>query len=608
MWPYLSFYFSRPPLRISDIMARDDYCERKLLIKTALGEIQADSVIRNGKVVDVYTRELLRADVAIKGRRIAVLGDAKHTIGKGTKIIDARGHYLVPGLMDPHWHPESTMVTIGAVARVLVPAGITSIYVDAHEISAVLGVKGVKLLIEDGKRSPLKTFVCPPIHVPQTPKVVTTGSKIGAAEIKRLVSSGDILGVAEVAGNVVTDMRPAYAAGFMATFRARKTISGHSSGLTGKELNAFVAAGVQDCHDAVTIDEATERLRLGLKVIAREGTEGKYLDKIIGLITERKADSRHFMLCTDDQQPDEIVAGLALDHAVRKAIGLGVDPVTAIQMVTINPAEHFGLSRNIGSITPGRCADIIFAKDLKKFKASKVMADGKMVAAGGRMIVDFTPYHYPRWARSTIKVRRKLVPGDLKILAKSPTARVRVMKMVHFMNTEEVIETLKTKDGSVLSDPSCDVLKIIVVERHRASGRVGVAFVQGFKLKSGAIASTYCPDHHNIISVGTNDEEICAAVNALADMGGGYVATRGGRTVGGIEMPIAGLMSPEPIAIIADKLTKLNAAVRKELGSTIASPFIRLMPLSLACCPELRITERGLVRSSDLKLLPVVVG
>ncbi len=591
-------------------MAPSDYFERELLIKAALGEVPADSVIRNGKIVDVYTSEVIKADVAIKGRRIALLGDAQHTIGRGTKVIDASGYYLAPGLVEAHWHPESTMVTICAVSRELIPAGITSLYVDAHEIGSVMGVKGVKLLIEDGKRSPIKTFVYPPIHVPQTPKLTTTGGKIGAREIRTLVHSEDIEGVAEVAPNVVLDMKPYHKAGFLAAFRTRKTISGHSAGLTGKELNAFIAAGVQDCHDAVTVDEAQERLRLGMKIIAREGTEGKYLDRIIGVITKKKADSRHFMLCTDDQQPDEIVAGLALDHVVRKTIANGVSPITAIQMATINPAEHFGLSRDIGSITPGRCADIIFAKDLRRFTASKVMIDGRFVAAGGKMTIDFKPYRYPKWARATINVRRKLSPDDLKIKAKAGarSARARVMEILHFMATREIVETLPARDGGVLSDPARDILKIIVVERYRASGRIGKGFIRGFKIKSGAIASSYCFDSHNIISVGTSDEEICAAVNHLIDINGGYVAAKNGKMMAKVEMPIGGIMSPEPIQVVAEKLRKLNDAVRDELGSTIKSPFMYLMPLPLVGCPGLRITERGLVRAADFKLVPAVVG
>ncbi len=588
----------------------NDYKEREMLIKTALGQTPADVVIKNGKIVNVYTGEILEEDVAIKGKRIALVGDAKHTIGKNTEIIDAKGYFLAPGLMDPHWHPESTMVTICEVAKAIVPQGITSLIVDAHEISAVLGVKGVELLIEDGKKSPIKTFVCPPIHVPQTPKIVTTGGKIGSRDIWRLLHSPDIEAVAEVAPNVVMDLQPYHKAGFLAAFDSRKAISGHSTGLSGKELNAFIAAGVQDCHDAVTVDEAHERLRLGMKVIAMEGTGGKYLDKIIGVVTERKMDPRHFMLCTDDIQPDEIVEKRHLDYVVRKAISNGVDPIVAIQMVTINPAEHFGRSRDIGSITPGRFADIIFLKDLRKFIVNKVMIDGKIVAADGKMTIRFPSYRYPKLAFTTINVDKKISPADLKIKAKSRsgTANVRVMKIIHYLITQEIIEKLPIKDNEVIANPIRDILKIIVLERYRASGRIGKAFISGFRLKKGALASSYCPDHHNIIAVGTSDEEISTAVNHLIDIKGGYVAAKGGKIVAKVEMPIAGIMSPEPIGIVADKLKKLNRAAVEEVGSELPSPFMYMMPLALACCPELRITERGLVRSSDLKVIPVITS
>ena len=591
-------------------MSRGDYVEREVLIKTALGESPADLVIQNGKIVDVYTGEIWKADVAIKGKRIAMVGDIKHTIGTNTKVIEARGYFLAPGLMDPHWHPESSMVTICEVAKAIVPKGITSLIVDSHEISAVMGVKGVKLLVEDGKKSPLKTYICPPIHVPQTPRIVTAGGKIGAREIWSLLHSSDIEAIAEVAPNVVLAMKPYHEVGFLAAFDSRKAISGHSAGLAGRELNAFIAAGVQDCHDAVTVDEAHERLRLGMKVLAREGTGGRYLDKIIGVITNRKVDNRHFMLCTDDIQPDEIIEHGHLDFVVRKAIKNGVDPIVAIQMTTINPAEHFGISRDIGSITPGRYADILFSKNLKKFDVFRVMINGKVVATNGMMVARFKPYKYPGWASTTINVKGKIAPADLKIMGKQTAglAKARVMKIMHCMITKEIIEKLPIKDGQVMSEPSRDILKIIVVERYRASGRIGVALVSGFGLKMGAIASTYCPDHHNIIAVGTSDREISAAANHLINIRGGYIAVKDGQIIAKLEMPIGGIMTPEPVRTVANKLKKLNVSAEKVLGSPLSAPFMYMMPLALACLPELRITERGLVSAKDFKVIPVVVG
>jgi len=574
-------------------LIQKNFKERELLINTALGKTPADTIVQNGKIVDVYTGHIYKSNIAIKGKRIALVGDTKHTLGKNTKIIDAKNYFLAPGLIDPHTHVTSSMVTICELANAIIPLGVTGLVVQVLDIPSSWGEKGIELLIEDGEKSLLKAFICSPGPQPDAPKLVTTGGKIGPKEIDRFLRLPQIIAQTEVMPIHVLSMRPSYKAAFLAATRSRKRIGGHIYGLSGKELNAFVAGGVQDCHSGF-MDLAYEGLRLGLPTMLI----GSFLDNVIGVITQKKVDSSHCMICTDGVLPNEIIKKHHLDYFVRKAISKGVGPVTAIQMVTINPAIHYGISHDVGSITPGRFADIIFLKNLKNFIVEKVMVDGNMVAEGGKMITRIPPFKYPPRALSTIKVRKKIDPSDLKIPAKLRvgSVSVRIIKIINFLDTKEIIEKLSIRNKEILADPDRDILKILVLERHQASGRVGKGFVSGFKLKTGAIASTHNYVADNIVSVGTNDQDISTAINQVIDMKGGLTAVDKGKIVGKVELPMAGIISPEPIGTVADKLENLERAVKDKLKCPVKFPFAQLATLTGLDFPELRITDKGLVR------------
>jgi len=574
----------------------------------ALGKKPADLVIKGGKLVNVETSEIEpKADVVIAGNRIALVGDAGRCVGTRTHVINARGKFLTPGLLDAHVHVESSMLTVTQFARVVLPRGTTGAFIDPHEIANVLGMRGVKLMLDESERLPLKVFVALPSCVPSAPGLETSGAEIAPDDIARGLRWKRVVGLGEVMnyqGVLAGDKK--MRGEIDAALRARKVVEGHAPGLLGGELSAYVAAGVRSDHESTSPEEAIQKLRLGMALEIREGSAAKSLAALIKPILKLGLDTRHCLLATDDMHPKDLMEG-HMDNVVRRAIEEGVDPVEAIRMATLNTAEHFGVDDDIGSISPGKIADVLIVGDLKKFDVAAVVASGKVVAKRGKLIAAHPARGYPSFARKIVNLKRKVLPGDFAVKGGAGRARARVIWLVEGqIITKHRVERLGVEGGFVVGDPRRDIAKVAVVERHRATGNIGLGFVRGFGIRRGAIASSVGHDAHNITVVGADERDMAAAVNEIARVGGGQVVARGGKILARVELPIAGLMSDKPSEVVAAQLERLHRAA-ESLGVKLESPFMQLAFLPLAVIPELRITDRGLVDVERQKIVSLLV-
>ncbi len=581
----------------------------KELVAVAKGVKPAQLVIKNGKLINVNTGEIIpNTDVAITHGRIALVGDASHTIGPDTKVIDADGYYISPGFMDSHIHVESSMMTVGEYARTVIPHGTTAIYMDPHEIANVLGMEGIRLMIEESRSLPLRTFVAMPSCVPACPGFEDAGASIGPDEIREAMEWEEVVGLGEMMNFPgVINGDDFIHQELKATLEAGKTITGHFSIQdTGADLNAYIAPGIRCCHESVRAEDALAKMRLGMYAQLREGSAWHDVKETVKSITENSIDTRYAILVSDDTHPNTLVTVGHLDHVVRRAIEEGVNPITAIQMVTINVAQCFSMDKDLGSISPGRWADIVLISDLTKVKVEKVIINGELVAESGKMLVDIPKVEYPETARNSVRLHKELEAKDFAIQAPNPEAteaKVRVIEIIEAkVGTYAREASLPVKNGIVENDLSKDIIKVAVIERHHATGTMGKGFVKGFHIKSGAVASTVAHDSHNLLIVGTNDEDMALAGNTLAKVGGGMVAVRDGKVLALLPLPIAGLMCQEPAEEVAKKVEELDKAW-KELGCDLVSPFMTMSLIALAVLPELRLTNRGLVDTINFKLV-----
>jgi adenine deaminase len=570
------------------------------LAGTAMGREKADLVIRGGSLVNVHTAEILNeVDVAVKEGRIALVGHGDHTVGEDTQIVDARGYYLLPGLMEGHVHIESSMITPTQFARAVLPQGTTAVFIDNHEMANVLGMDGIKQMMQESRGLPLKVYLAMPSCVPALPGLEDSGAVIGPAEVEEAMTWDYVAGLGEMMNMPgVTGADEQVHALLRATLRAGKVVTGHYSiPETGRGLQAFAASGISSCHESTRKEDALAKLRLGMYAMLREGSAWHDLKDTVRAITESGADSRHAMLITDDTHPDTLVNVGHMNHVVRRAVEEGLDPIRAIQMATINVAEYFHLGHDLGAISPGKCADIILVRDLGRMRVAKVFVDGQLVAEDGEMVVELPRFRYSAAARQSVRLQRPLVAKDFLVQAPlgASAVRIRVIQVAGGqVVTKHVQLARQVDDGFVKASPGEDLAKVASVERHRATAQIGLGFVQGFGLRAGAVASTIAHDSHNLLIVGANDEDMAFAGNVLAETGGGMVAVRDGQVSGLVPLPIAGLMSEQPVEIVNGEVQRLAEAWR-DLGCELDSPFMTMSILALPVIPELRITNRGLV-------------
>ncbi|APQ77115.1 adenine deaminase [Clostridium botulinum] len=583
----------------------------KTLSSVAQGFEPADMVIINSKLINVCTREVIEnTDVAISCGRIALVGDAKHCIGENTEVIDAKGQYIAPGFLDGHIHVESSMLSVSEYARSVVPHGTVGIYMDPHEICNVLGLNGVRYMIEDGKGTPLKNMVTTPSCVPAVPGFEDTGAAVGPEDVRETMKWDEIVGLGEMMNFPGILYSTDHAHGVVGeTLKASKTVTGHYSlPETGKGLNGYIASGVRCCHESTRAEDALAKMRLGMYAMFREGSAWHDLKEVSKAITENKVDSRFAVLISDDTHPHTLLKDGHLDHIIKRAIEEGIEPLTAIQMVTINCAQCFQMDHELGSIAPGKCADIVFIEDLKDVKITKVIIDGNLVAKDGVLTTSIAKYDYPEDAMHSMHIKDKITPDSFNIMAPNKekiTARVIEIIPERVGTYERHIE-LKVKDDKVQCDSSKDVLKAVVFERHHETGKAGYGFVKGFGIKRGAMAATVAHDAHNLLVIGTNDEDMALAANTLIECGGGMVAVQDGKVLGLVPLPIAGLMSNKPLEEMAEMVEKLDSAW-KEIGCDIVSPFMTMALIPLACLPELRLTNRGLVDCNKFEFVSLFV-
>jgi adenine deaminase len=573
-----------------------------LLVDVAMGRKPADLVVRNGRWVNVHSGEIIPAtDIAIAAGRFAYCGpDASRAIGKDTEVLDAAGRYLVPGLCDGHMHVESGMVTVTEFCRAVIPHGTTSMFVDPHEIANVLGLDGVRLMHDEALVMPVNVHVQMPSCVPSAPGLENAGAALTVADVAEAMSWENIIGLGEVMNFPGVAANDAVMSGeIAATVRVGKTIGGHyASRDLGLPFHGYVAGGPEDDHEGTRAEDAIARVRQGMKAMLRLGSAWYDVAEQVKAVTEQGIDPRNFILCTDDCHSGTLVHEGHMDRVVRHAIGQGLKPITAIQMATINTAQHFRLEREIGSIAPGRLADFLIVSHLPTLAIDEVFGRGVRLAKGGRLEVEIPPYDYPPRARNTVKLGKRLESAAFGIAAPKGAneVRVRVIGVIENQAPTRALEAdLAVEDGLVAMDRANDVCQIALVERHRGTGGVVNGFVSGFGYREDcAIASTVAHDSHHMIVVGTNKEDMALAANRLGEVGGGVVVFSRGKELALVEMPIAGLMSDERAEIVAAKAAKLTEAMH-QVGCNLNNAYMQHSLLALVVIPELRISDTGIV-------------
>jgi adenine deaminase len=556
-------------------------------LSVARGERPAELLFKNANLVNVLSGEIHPTHVAVDDGRIVGLGEYE-----GQSVIDLQGAYLAPSLIDAHFHVESSMLTAPEFARAVVPHGTGAVVIDPHEYANVLGLDGIRYVLESSRNLPVDFFIMLPSCVPATP-FETAGARMTAGDLRLMIGDERIAGVAELMNYPGVYLGEESELAKIEAGKG-KNIDGHAPGLTGRNLNAYVLAGVQSDHESTELAEAREKLRLGMHVLLREGSTERNLATLAPLVNAHNAMSCSF--ATDDKLAGDLASEGHIDHCVRKAIQAGVPPIAALQMATISTARHYRL-RNFGAIAPRFWADFIVFDDLQKPVVRQAYKKGILVAEEGKYLAA-RPAVTSR-PRSTMNLRYR-APEDFVVPARDGR-KIRVIEIVpNQIVTRQLIESPRTEEGRVVADPARDILKLVVVERHHATGNVGVGFVRGFKLRSGALASTVAHDAHNVVIVGVNDLDIAWAIEELVKMQGGQVAVEDGQVRAALALPIAGLVSDRPLDEVIRRIEELNQVARA-MGCDLAAPFMTLSFLSLSPIPELKLTDQGLIDAARLK-------
>jgi len=562
------------------------------IIKIARGDEPADLLLKNGRVLNVFTGEIIPTNIAIAQSRIVGLGDYE-----AHQTVDLGGRYVAPGLIDSHVHIESAMVPPPEFARAVVPRGTTTVVTDPHEIANVLGLEGIRYMLAMAKYNPLSIYVNAPSCVPST-HMETTGAALAWYDLEPLQHEAFVIGLAEVMnfpGVVAGDE------GVLDKLRSfrEKVKDGHCPGLLGRSLNAYVSAGIGSDHECTTVEEAQEKLRLGMFIFIREATNAHNLKPLLPLITPENA--HRLCFCTDDRQPADLLAEGHIDFMIRTAIAGGVPPMTAFRMATLNPAEYFRLDDR-GAIAPGRRADLMVFSDLQAPVAELVYRGGQLVARDGVAL----PWERPT-RRTVLRSSMNVDWSKVNLHLPVEGAQVRIIGAIRDqLITDHLIEPTPQAGGHVVADPSRDILKMAVIERHMATGRVGLGLVRGLGLQRGAIASTVAHDHHNLVVIGVDDQSMLTAARALAESQGGMAAAAGETVLAHLPLPIAGLMSDQPIEQVRDQMDEMLRAAH-QLGSSLHDPFMAMSFLALPVIPSLKLTDHGLVDVDKFQLAPLFV-
>jgi adenine deaminase len=560
--------------------------------------------VQSGEIVE-------NTDIAILGERIAYVGaDASHTIGEQTIVVQAENRYLVPGFLDGHMHVESGMVTVTEFVRAVLPHGTTGIFIDPHEIANVLGLDGVRMMVDEAHDQPIHVWVQVPSTVPSAPGLETSGAVLGPEDVAEALTWPGVIGLGEMMNfPAVQSSDESMHAEMAETWHAGKVISGHYASLDlGLPFHGYVAGGPEDDHEGTRLEDAVARVRQGMKVMMRDGSAWKDVDQQIRAVTELGLDPRHFILVTDDSHSATLVNEGHINRVVKHAIGLGTDPIVAIQMATLNTAEHFGVARDVGQIAPGRYADILLVREFANLSIDTVFAKGKLAAQDGELSIDLPAYDFPKSANNSIKLGRELSAGDFAIEAQSSSeVIVNVIGVVENQAATRHLQIkMKPEDGEYKADMARDIAKVALVERHHATGEVRLGFVQGFGLtRPCAFGSTVAHDAHHMLIVGTDDANMAHVAGELQRVGGGQTIVLNGETIAMVELPIAGLMSDKRAEVVAQKAENLLQGFRA-CGCKINNPNMQLSLLALVVIPSLRISDKGLVDVEKFEVISLV--
>ncbi|MFC0418016.1 adenine deaminase [Cytobacillus solani] len=590
---------------------------RKLIDVLLDSNLFADIVLQGGYFINVITREIYEADVAIKGEHVLMVGDVKDLIGPKTRIEEIRGKFVSPGFIDSHMHFESAMLTCTEFSKLSIPTGTTTLIGDPHEIGNVLGVAGMKEMIEEAKTLPNRILFTVPCAVPDAPGLETSGFDVTAKDMKNLLTDPYVQGIGEIQS--FSNIKPVYehapeliddlVAAVSYANAIGKTVEGNAPGLFGRELAAHIISGGThvSCHETTTKEETVEKLRYGVSVFMREGSSQRNMAECIRAITEEGLDSRRAIVVSDDMVPADLLKYGHMNDIIRRTIAEGIDPVEAIQMATINPATHFGF-KDVGVIAPGKRADIAVISDLMNMTIDQVYLAGKKVAEKGELTIEIPSYIYPESVKKSVK-RKPVKKDEVTVKASGSRAKVRAIEAIPFQNLTGGSEfTLNVKDGIVQPCLKQDVLPLLVIERHGRTGKIGKTFLQGFDLKSGAIAESVAHDTHNIIVTGTNYEDMVTAVNRVIAMDGGIAMIKDGKVVGDLPLRIGGLMTDELTGKeMSEKVDELSRLAKEVLGCGMEVPFMHLSFWSLVTSPKWKITDKGLIDVDKFEVIPTIL-
>lgn len=579
-----------------DIFDIQNFNKEEKIIKTAKGDIKADLVLKNARIVNVLSEEIYEGDVAISDGVIAGVGNDYH----GVEEIDVKGAYVSPSFIDGHVHLESSMLMPTEFAKMVVPSGTTTVVADPHEISNVMGLQGISFMREATKNLPLDVYMTLPSCVPAT-SLETSGVDLNSYDLALLIDAPWVLGIAEMMNFPgVINCDSSVLSKVRLGLEKHKRVDGHAPHLSGKALNAYVAAGIRSDHECTTVEEAVEKLRLGMYLMVREATGARDLESLLPVL--KNLNTRKCIFVTDDRHPKHLEKHIS--RMVKKAVKNGVDPIKAIQMASLNTAEYFNLS-DLGAIAPGYRADIAVFKDLENFEPLMVFKNGKLAAKDGKMVID-TDNLKPPALRGSVNIKY-LYREDLQIKTPQGKTTAKVINVIpKQLITKQTLETIKTQNDLAVSDVENDILKIAVIERHKATGNIGLGFVKGFGLKSGAIASTVAHDSHNMIVIGTNDEDMYHAAVELVKSQGGKIIVQNGKTLAHLKLPVAGLMSDKTALEVQKDIEALDKAA-KQIGCKIDEPFMSMAFLSLSVIPEIKITDKGLIDVNSFEVTDLFV-
>jgi adenine deaminase len=563
-------------------------------IQAARGDRPADLLLTSARIIDVFCGQVVSGSIAIADGIIIGLGDYE-----AERTVDLQGRFVAPGFIDSHVHIESSLTSVGEFVRAVLPCGTTTVIADPHEIGNVLGAEGIRYMLGAAANQPMNVLFSLPSCVPAT-RMETAGAELLAADLEPFMGHERIVALAEMMnfpGVIQAD--PDVLDKIMLSCGRRKPVDGHAPGLSGKALNAYLTAGIASDHECTTAKEAREKLAAGMHIMVREGTGARNLHALLPVIDANTA--RRMMWCTDDRHPHDLIDQGHIDAIVVEAIRLGLDPILAIQMATLNPADYFRLT-DVGAIAPGRRADLFIFSDLSAPVAEAVYSRGRLVAEQ-RVLLPGIEIPAPLAIPSCMHVRRDAVNFDIA----AESQNIRIIELIaDQLITGQAIEPALIRDGRAVSDPARDILKLAVIERHKESGRMGLGFIRGFGLKQGALAASVAHDSHNLIVVGVEDKDMKAAVEAVIEMGGGFAATAGGKVRARVPLPIAGLMSELPVTVVRHQLDEIIQTAR-HMGCGLRDPFMALGFVSLPVIPELKLTDHGLVDGVRFKIVPLFV-